>query len=246
MVSTCPINTLILIMTGYIARGLSHYNQSRTRLKMENIVKIVMAALIMMTIVEAEEELEVVVKEMMMEMKMMKWDLRSTKEELLIQIDAKDNSIYELERGLSSLKNPSQTFACAGHYSVLSTTRQAISYSNLLYFSSNVAGAGLNITSGQFISGVAGSYTVTWSLRAINDAGDHSVHINLRKNGQNIDESLHYSRYTGPSGYAYDQGGRTLVVHLDSGDTMDLFCNECSAGIDDITFCVSLSQADVE
>ena len=79
----------------------------------------------------------------------------------------------------------------------------------------------------------------------MNDAGDHSVHINLRKNGQNIDESLHYSRYTGPSGYAYDQGGRTLVVHLDSEDTMDLFCNECSAGIDDVTFCVSLSQADV-
>ena len=128
----------------------------------------------------------------------------------------------------------------------LSTTRQAISYSNLLYSSCNDGGAGLNINSGQFISGVAGSYTVTWSLRAINDAGDHSVHINLRKNGQNIDESLHYSRYTGPSGYAYDQGGRTLIVHLDRGDTMDLFCNECSAGIDDITFCVSLSQADVE
>ena len=128
-------------MTGYTARGLSHHNQSGTRLKMENIVKIVMALLIMMTMVVAEEELEVVVREMMMEMKMMKWDLRSTKEELLIQIDAKDNSIYELERELSSLKNPYQTFACAGHYSVLSTTRQAISYSNLLYSSSNVAGA---------------------------------------------------------------------------------------------------------
>ena len=160
----------------------------------------------MMTIVEAEEELEVVVKEMMMEMKMMKWDLRSTKEELLIQIDAKDNSIYELERGLSSLKNPSQTFACAGHYSVLSTTRQAISYSNLLYYSSNVASAGLNITSGQFISGVAGSYTVTWGLRAYDDAGDISVQIFLRKKGQKIEESKHLSAYTGSSGYVVDQG----------------------------------------
>ena len=218
---------MILIMTGYIVRGLSHYNQSGTRLKMENIVKIVMAVLIMMTMVEAEEDLEVLVREMAKEMNMMKEELQSTKEELLSQIDAKVDSIYELERGMFSLKNSPKTFACAGHYSVLSTTLQAISYSNLLYSSSNVAGAGLNITSGQFISGVAGSYTVTWSLRAINDAGDHSVHINLRKNGQNIDESLHYSRYTGPSGYAYDQGGRTLVLHLDSGDTMDLFCNEC-------------------
>ena len=213
---------------------------------MENIVKIAMAVIIMMTIVEAEEDLEVMVREMVKEMNMMKSDLQSTKEELLSQIDAKDDSIYKLERELSSLKNSSYSYACAGHYSVLSTTRQVIPYSNLLYASSNVAGAGLNITSGQFISGLAGSYTVTWSLRAINDAGDHSVHINLRKNGQNIDESLHYSRYTGPSGYAYDQGGRTLVLHLDEGDTMDLFCNECSAGIDDVTICVSLSQADVQ
>ena len=41
---------MILIMTGYILRGLSHCNQSGTILKMENIVKIVMAVLIMMTI----------------------------------------------------------------------------------------------------------------------------------------------------------------------------------------------------
>ena len=205
-----------------------------------------MVALIIMSRVEAEGDLKITGREMVMEMKTMKSDLQSTREELLSLIDAKDDSIYDLERELSSLKNPSQTFACAGHYSVLSTSRQAISYSNLLYSSSNVAGASMNITSGQFVSGVAGTYTVTWSLRAINDAGDHSVHINLRKNEQNIDESLHYSRYTGPSGYAYDQGGRTLVLHLDSGDTVDLFCNECSAGIDDVTFCVSLSQADVE
>eukprot|EP00091_Calanus_sinicus_P024193 TRINITY_DN8540_c0_g1_i4.p1 TRINITY_DN8540_c0_g1~~TRINITY_DN8540_c0_g1_i4.p1 ORF type:complete len:214 (-),score=62.78 TRINITY_DN8540_c0_g1_i4:71-712(-) len=212
---------------------------------MEKILKTVMALVIMMTMVEAEEDLEVMLREMMKEMNIIKSDLQSTKEELLSHIDAKDNSIYELEREVYNLQNPPQTFACAGHYSVLSTSRQAISYSNLLYSSSNVAGAGMNITSGQFISGVAGTYTVTWSLRAINDAGDHSVHINLRKNEKNIDESLHYSRYTGPSGYAYDQGGRTLVLHLDSGDTVDLFCNECSAGIDDITFCVSLAQADL-
>ena len=154
---------MILTMTGYIVRGLSHYNQSGTRLKMENIVKIVMAVLIMMTMVEAEKDLEVMVRMMVKEMNMMKSDLQSTKEELLSQIDAKDDSINELERELSSLKNSPKTYACAGHYSVLSTTRQAISYSNLLYSSSNVAGAGLNITSGQFISGVAGSYTLHYS-----------------------------------------------------------------------------------
>ena len=62
-----------------------------------------------------------------------------------------------------------------------------------------------------------------------------------------IQESLHSSYYIGPdqSG-VQDQGGRTLVLHLDRGDTLDLYCDNCSAGIGRTTFCVSLSQADVE
>ena len=211
---------------------------------MGKVMKIALAVLMMMTIIEAHENLQVMVNEMRIELDMMKEDMISTKEELYSQLDAKDVSIYELERSVSFLKEAPWMFTCAGHYSVLSTSQQVISYSSLLYNSTNAAGAGLDITSGQFTAGSTGSYTVTWSLRAINDAGDHSVHINMRKNGKNVDESLHYSRYTGPSGYAYDQGGRTLVVHLESGDTLDLFCNECSAGIDDVTFCVSLSHAD--
>ena len=67
-----------------------------------------------------------------------------------------------------------------------------------------------------------------------------TVDIYLRKNGNVIVESHHYSRA------AYEQGGRTLVLHLDRGDTLDLYCEDCSAGISGITFCVSLSQADVE
>merc|ERR1711892_1340421 len=195
--------------------------------RMGKVMKIALAVLMMMTIIEAQEDLQVMVNEMRIELDMMKEDMISTKEELYSQLDAKDVSIYELERSVSFLKEAPWMFTCAGHYSF-----------------TNAAGAGLNITSGQFTAGNTGSYTVTWSLRAINDAGDHSVHINMRKNGKNVDESLHYSRYTGPSGYAYDQGGRTLVVHLERGDTLDLFCNECSAGIDDVTFCVSLSHAE--
>ena len=60
-----------------------------------------------------------------------------------------------------------------------------------------------------------------------------------------IQESEHVSRYSGPSGHVSDQGGRTLVLHLDRGDTLDLYCDNCSAYISSTTFCVSLSQFDV-
>ena len=42
--------------------------------------------------------------------------------------------------------------------------------------------------------------------------GEKWVQIYIRKNSKNIDESFYYSRYTGKSGYALDQGGRTIVT----------------------------------
>jgi hypothetical protein len=44
----------------------------------------------------------------------------------------------------------------------------------------------------------------------------------------------------------YVTGGRTLVLHLDRGDTLDLYCEDCSADIYDTTFCVTLSTFDIE
>ena len=45
--------------------------------------------------------------------------------------------------------------------------------------------------------------------------------------------------------YLIIPGGRTMVLHLDMGDTVELFCQECSAMIEYITFCVSLTTFDV-
>ena len=30
-------------------------------------------------------------------------------------------------------------------------------------------------------------------------------------------------------------------MHLDLGDTLDLYCEDCSEGVDHVTFCVSLT-----
>ena len=95
--------------------------------------------------------------------------------------------------------------ACGYQYSYSSLTG-IITYSTLLYSSTNTEGGGLDIASGVFTSSYPGSYTVTWSLYADNDAGEHYVAIYLQHNGQNIDESEHRSYYGGPSGYVRDQG----------------------------------------
>ena len=157
----------------------------------------------------------------------------------------KDVYKEKIEREVSFLKDPPMTFEC-GYSSNSKATSQIISYTKLLYSSTNIEGAGLDIFTGVFTSGHPGTYTATWSLSAWNDAGDSRVFIYLRKNGENIEESQHYTHYTGDSGVADDVGGRTLIVHLDRGDTLDLFCDDCSAYVNFITFCVTLSQADVE
>jgi len=198
-----------------------------------------------------KDELQELKKRMKMaedDQKVTKEDLITTKEDLLATMEhlkAKDVLTQNLEREVSFLREPLWTFTCGEIFSV-NVTSKTISYDTLFYSSSNVPGAGLDISTGVFTSGHPGSYTVSWSLKALNDAGNDAVDIFLRKNGGNIAASQQATVYTGPSGHARDQGGRTLVLHLDRGDTLDLYCVDCSAGIEHTTFCVSLSQADVE
>jgi len=179
-----------------------------------------------------------------------KKDLLTTKEDLLTtkkDLEEKDATIKANVRGLSNLWNPPYTYACGAHYLYWSSSHGTIPYSTLLYSSSNVEGPnGLDINTGVFTAGCAGTYAVTWSLTASDDHGDHYTHIHLRKNGAIIDESRHSSYYTGTSGLVFDQGGRTMWLHLDRGEYVDLYCSDCSAGIYHTTFCVSLGQWDIE
>jgi hypothetical protein len=127
-------------------------------------------------------------------------------------------------------------------------------YYSLFYSCTNTEGVDIDISTGIFYCPYTGSYTITWSLYATDTAGNSDVVIFLRKNGQDIDES----RHKGSSGQpisVYEKGkiitqytintinilgGRTLVLHLDRGYNLDLYCENCSAGITFITFCVSL------
>merc|ERR1712045_826884 len=129
------------------------------------------------------------------------------------------------------MRNPPYMHACGAYPHYLSIETGTIPYEKLLYSSTNTEGGGLDIASGVFTSSWPGSYTVTWSLMAGNDAGETHTSIFLQQNGHiTILESEHYTDYTGPSGVVQEQGGRTLVLHLDQGDTLQLWCQDCSGG----------------
>merc|ERR1711892_1080016 len=194
--------------------------------RMKTAVKICMLlGIFRITLVEPKEDLENIVKEMMMEMngrmllleaelQMTKAELTATKEEVKLTATKEELSAtrddltskdHELERDLSIIRTPPFIPSC-GSISRTTITSQTLRYSNLLYSSTNTEGGGLDIATGVFPPPWPGSYTVTWSLYAGDDAGEHWVSIYLRQNGQKIDESWHYSDYTGPSGYVDDQG----------------------------------------
>ena len=121
---------------------------------------------------------------------------------------------------------------------------RTVTFSSLLHSATNLPyGAGLDIGSGVFTAPLAGVYSVTWALRAWNDAGDRQLWIYLRHNGADLHKVTHTSSYTGARGAVWDQGGRTVNLQLSSSDTLELFCWDCTAHIRQITFCVSLLHA---
>jgi len=173
-----------------------------------------------------------------------KEDLAITKQALTITNVALMSKTDELEREVAILKAPPYIHACGSHYDILSASSGTIPYTSLLYSSTNQEDGGLDISTGVFTAPHGGSYTVYWDTSAYLDSGE-IVYIYLEKNEMTIQESEHHSRYTGPSGVVYDQGGRTMVVYLGLYDTLQLSMNAASGDIRHITFCVSLTTPDI-
>merc|ERR1712179_230760 len=158
-------------------------------------------------------------------------DLTSTKEALMSKTD-------ELEREVAILRAPLYIHACGSHNDFLYGS-MTIPYTSLLYSSTNTEGGGLDITTGVFTAPWGGSYTVSWDTLAILDYGEY-VNIFLQKNGENIEESRHNSYYESNE-RVQEQGGRTMVVYLAMGDTLQLYRDSYNTGeIRYTTFCVSL------
>merc|ERR1711936_378183 len=243
---------------------------------MKNIINTILVLLVTITITRGErEDIQDIVREMLVEtnakvasMEQEMKDMNDTFEKKIKdmndtfwkELKTRDNSIHmlekeldtrdysnaKLEREVSFLKEPPFSFFC-GYKRDTSISSATITYDSLLYsYTSTPDTASLDIVTGIFTSGWGGTYTVTWSLGAWNGAGDHAVGVYLRKNGDTITESLHESSYRGPSGGVTDQGGRTLLVRLERGDTLDLWCEDCSAHVYDTTFCITMSSFEYE
>merc|ERR1712058_221594 len=120
-------------------------------------------------------------------------DLSETKTEL---VETKKAQI-ETKSEITRMRNPPYMHAC-GYIYYTDIKSATIPYSRLLYSSTNTEGGGLDIASGVFTSSYPGSYTVTWSLMADDYSDGMLVDVYLQHNGQNIDESRHWSYYSGP------------------------------------------------
>ena len=182
-------------------------------------------------------------------------ELAATKDDLAITKAKTD----DLEREVSILRAPPFIHACGSNTNLLYFQDQIIPYTSLLYSSTNTEGGGLDISTGVFTAPHGGSYTVYWDTSAYLVHGC-SVYIHLQKNGETIQESQHTSVYYGPSEYVYDQGkflsiyivtvyyvlgGRTMVVYLAIGDTLQLYRDGGTGDIAYTTFCVSLTTFDI-
>lgn len=211
---------------------------------MKTFVKELTVVLLLVVMVKSEDDHDTLI-EILDELNKLKIQNMKQEEEIKFLLTEND----DLKRDISSLRNPPHLHVCGGSYgNWINSNSRIINYLTLLYSSTNTEGGGLDISTGVFTSPWPGSYTVTWSLMAKNFQGENAFLIRLRKNGKEIVESLHASELTGQSGYTYDQGGRTLITHLDTGDTLDLYCDRCdrgSAGVGWTSFCVSLSTFDI-
>merc|ERR1712179_167625 len=168
--------------------------------------------------------------------------LAITKADLMSKTD-------KLERELVILRAPPFIHVCGSHYErIAGSSGHSISYTSLLYSSTNTEGGGLDITTGVFTAPHGGSYTVSWDAQARLNRWE-GVSIYLQKNGATIEESLHNSYYgDNIDDHMNEQGGRTLVVHLDQGETLQLYkaSGDQSGDIAKTTFCVSLTTFDIE
>merc|ERR1711892_429559 len=239
---------IVMLVISMLAVGEAKDDLDNIVKKMKKDMRMEMNAMIGI-IANTQEELKMTQTEVLeLKTKIIKLEkhLKNAEDDLAVAINDQTVKNQELERDVTILKEPPFIHACGSTYlDNIHVVSQTIPYSTLLYSSTNTEGGGLDMTTGIFSCPHPGSYTVTWSLSAGNDAGDRWVEIFLRKNGQNINESYHRSRYTGPSGAVYEQGGRSLVLHLDIGDSLDLFCSNCEAGIYYAIFCVSLTTFDI-
>merc|ERR1711892_110749 len=154
-------------------------------------------------------------------------------------VDSLTNKASDHEESINVLLASPAVFYCGYRYTANAIT-SVLTFDYLSYSNSNQPIGGLDPVTGIFTSPLQATYSVSWSLWAGNAVGDNGLLIHLLKNGAFVGyESTHFSVYTGQSGGAADQGGRTLIIDLDMGETLSMWCDDCPPGAWHVNFCVS-------
>ena len=159
----------------------------------------------------------------------------------------KDNEIMELQEMIEEIRNPPFGYFCS-YQERFTEGGSVITYDKLLYssqFGLQGDSPGIDINTGKFVSGFSGTWRVDFSLYTYLDPGQ-TVNIYLYKNGERIPEALFIS-YRSPdvTGYDYNTGGISVLLHLDLGDEVYLATTTMKDTARDLIFCVSLEQFDV-
>jgi len=184
---------------------------------------------------EAEENIETI--------QSMIAKINTNEENCTIRVDENmDSRIAEAEKDIIEIKSKSEYLSVCGYKYFTSIKSAVIPYDSLLHPLTQSPGSGhtFNTGSGQFTAGLDAVYSVSWDGHTAISTGQNRVVIYLRKNGVWLQETHHASYYTGSTGELLDQGGRTVLIRLQRGDTIDLYCDNCSATLWRITFCVNL------
>merc|ERR1711915_457089 len=151
----------------------------------------------------------------------------------------------ELVKKISFLRNPPFYHLCV-YQDKTSAISSDITFDKELYMECNLCDeADFNLNSGVYTNGWPGTYLVSWNswVEASHGHGDTNIH--LRKNGQIINEAIQHASFHNDNGWMHEQGGRTMLIRMETGDTLTLYCDDCSDDVLDISLCISLSTFDV-
>jgi len=106
---------------------------------------------------------------------------------------------------------------------------QAIPYDSVFHSSTNIEEGGMDICTGKFLSGLSGTYSVSWNY--FSGSRGPGRNVVLRKNNREVTETQG----------TWTLQGRTVLIDMEEGDTLELNYNDNNNyGVERVTFCISL------
>jgi len=165
-------------------------------------------------------------------------ELRAKTRALSDEVSKLKSTARGQEQEIRRLRDPPVAYYC-GYKELYNQNSQIVPYDSLFYSYSNQGVGGLDTSTGTFSAPFPGTYRITYSV--YNEVVyDQSVEMHIQKNGVSIPESLHWSWYSSTG----EQGGRSILLHLDLAETVALYCDLCAGNIKHVLFCINLEQFD--